>query len=148
MRGILPNLLHLLKPSSEPGSSVPYLFWTLDGGSFKTNSKSTFLIWCSSYFQPTQGLQSDHLYQLYFAHLHRTLIISPMMGQFAQKIIFTWARSNSQNGRKQQTKNSVKHIKVKSQIMQKYPWCRTGDKWKTFSQQLFCKWNLRNFNFL
>ena len=29
MRGILPNLPHLLKPSSEPGSSVPYLFWTL-----------------------------------------------------------------------------------------------------------------------
>ena len=29
MRGNLPNLPHLFKPSSEPGSSVPYLFWTL-----------------------------------------------------------------------------------------------------------------------
>ena len=29
MLGILPNLPHLLRPSSEPSSSVPYLFWTL-----------------------------------------------------------------------------------------------------------------------
>ena len=30
MLGNLPNLPDLLKPSSEPGSLVPYLFWTLN----------------------------------------------------------------------------------------------------------------------
>ena len=30
MRGILPNLLQLLNPSSEPDSLVAYLFWTLE----------------------------------------------------------------------------------------------------------------------
>ena len=33
MRGNCANLPHLLNPSSEPGSLVPYLFWTLYDGS-------------------------------------------------------------------------------------------------------------------
>ena len=32
MQEILPNLPHLMQPSSEPGSSVHYPFWTLGNG--------------------------------------------------------------------------------------------------------------------